>query len=53
MARYQDIMWGWAGETCRERKAEQRMTKVAEKMNVEKIKVEDLAKSGGAPEEAA
>ena len=30
-----------------------RMTKAAEKMNVEKIKVEDLAKSGGAPEEAA
>jgi ParB family transcriptional regulator, chromosome partitioning protein len=28
-----------------------RMTKAAEKMNVEKIKVEDLAKSGGAPEE--
>jgi ParB family transcriptional regulator, chromosome partitioning protein len=27
-----------------------RMTKAAEKMNVEKIKVEDLAKSGGAPE---
>ena len=30
-----------------------RMTKAAQKMNVEKIKVEDLAKSGGAPEEAA
>jgi ParB family transcriptional regulator, chromosome partitioning protein len=30
-----------------------RMTKAAEKMNVEKVKVEDLAKSGGAPEEAA
>ncbi|HKY08047.1 MAG TPA: ParB N-terminal domain-containing protein [Candidatus Binatia bacterium] len=30
-----------------------RMAKAAEKMNVEKIKVEDLAKSGGAPEEAA
>src|SRR5256885_3514565 len=30
-----------------------RMTKAAEKMNVEKIKVEDLAKSGGAPEEVA
>jgi ParB family chromosome partitioning protein len=29
----------------------ERMTKAAEKMNVEKIKVEDLAKSGGAPEE--
>lgn len=29
-----------------------RMTKAAEKMNVEKIKVEDLAKSGGAPEES-
>jgi ParB family transcriptional regulator, chromosome partitioning protein len=28
-----------------------RMTKAVEKMNVEKIKVEDLAKSGGAPEE--
>jgi ParB family chromosome partitioning protein len=28
-----------------------RMTKAAEKMNVERIKVEDLAKSGGAPEE--
>lgn len=28
-----------------------RMTKAAQKMNVEKIKVEDLAKSGGAPEE--
>ena len=28
-----------------------RMTKAAEKMNVDKIKVEDLAKSGGAPEE--
>jgi ParB family transcriptional regulator, chromosome partitioning protein len=28
-----------------------RMTRAAEKMNVEKIKVEDLAKSGGAPEE--
>jgi ParB family chromosome partitioning protein len=28
-----------------------RMSKAAEKMNVEKIKVEDLAKSGGAPEE--
>ncbi|MGE5217693.1 MAG: ParB N-terminal domain-containing protein [Chloroflexota bacterium] len=31
----------------------ERMTKAAEKMNVEKIRVEDLAKSGGAPEEAA
>jgi len=30
-----------------------RMTKAAQKMNVEKIMVEDLAKSGGAPEEAA
>ena len=30
-----------------------RMTKAAEKMNVEKVKIEDLAKSGGAPEEAA
>jgi len=29
----------------------ERMTKAAEKMNVEKIKIEDLAKSGGAPEE--
>ena len=29
----------------------ERMTKSVEKMNVEKIKVEDLAKSGGAPEE--
>jgi ParB family chromosome partitioning protein len=29
-----------------------RMTKAAQKMNVEKIKVEDLAKSGGAPEES-
>ena len=28
-----------------------RMTKATEKMNVERIKVEDLAKSGGAPEE--
>src|SRR5580765_64380 len=28
-----------------------RMTKAAEKMNVEKIKVEDLARSGGAPED--
>jgi ParB family transcriptional regulator, chromosome partitioning protein len=28
-----------------------RMTSAAQKMNVEKIKVEDLAKSGGAPEE--
>jgi hypothetical protein len=28
-----------------------RMTKAVEKMNVDKIKVEDLAKSGGAPEE--
>jgi ParB family chromosome partitioning protein len=28
-----------------------RMTKAAEKMNVERIKVEDLAKSGGAPDE--
>ena len=28
-----------------------RMTKAAEKINVEKIKVEDLARSGGAPEE--
>ena len=31
----------------------ERMTKAAEKMNVEKVKVEDLAKSGGAPEEPA
>lgn len=30
----------------------ERMTKAAGKMNVEKIKVEDLAKSGGAPEES-
>src|SRR5438309_404413 len=30
-----------------------RMTKAAAKLNVEKVKVEDLAKSGGAPEEAA
>jgi ParB family chromosome partitioning protein len=29
----------------------ERMTKAAEKLNVEKIKVEDLARSGGAPEE--
>jgi ParB family chromosome partitioning protein len=29
-----------------------RMTKAAQKMNVEKIKVEDLARSGGAPEES-
>jgi ParB family chromosome partitioning protein len=29
-----------------------RMTKAVDKMNIEKIKVEDLAKSGGAPEEA-
>jgi ParB family chromosome partitioning protein len=29
----------------------ERMTKAAEKLNVEKIKVEDLAKSGGAPAE--
>ena len=29
----------------------ERMTKAAEKMNIEKIRVEDLAKSGGAPEE--
>ncbi len=29
----------------------ERMTNAAQKMNVEKIKVEDLAKSGGAPEE--
>jgi ParB family chromosome partitioning protein len=28
-----------------------RMTKAAEKLNVEKVKIEDLAKSGGAPEE--
>jgi hypothetical protein len=28
-----------------------RMTKAAEKMNVERIKVEDLAKSGGPPDE--
>jgi len=28
-----------------------RMTKAAEKLNVEKIRVEDLARSGGAPEE--
>ena len=31
----------------------ERMAKAVEKMNVEKIKVEDLAKSGGAPEEPA
>ncbi len=30
----------------------ERMTKAAGKMNVEKIEVEDLAKSGGAPEES-
>ena len=30
-----------------------RMTKAVEKMNIEKVKVEDLAKSGGAPEEIA
>jgi ParB family chromosome partitioning protein len=29
----------------------ERMTKAAEKLNVERIKVEDLAKSGGAPVE--
>ena len=29
----------------------ERMTKAAEKMNVERIRVEDLAKSGGAPDE--
>jgi hypothetical protein len=29
-----------------------RMTKAAQKMNVEKNKVEDLARSGGAPEES-
>ena len=29
----------------------ERMSKAAEKLNVEKIKVEDLAKSGGAPAE--
>ena len=29
----------------------ERMTKAAEKLNVEKIRVEDLAQSGGAPEE--
>jgi ParB family chromosome partitioning protein len=29
----------------------ERMTKAAEKLNLEKIKVEDLARSGGAPEE--
>jgi ParB family transcriptional regulator, chromosome partitioning protein len=29
----------------------ERMAKAAEKMNVEKIKLQDLAKSGGAPEE--
>jgi len=28
-----------------------RMTKAAAKLNVEKVKVEDLAKSGGAPED--
>ncbi len=28
-----------------------RMTKAAEKMNVDKVKIDDLAKSGGAPEE--
>jgi ParB family chromosome partitioning protein len=28
-----------------------RMTKAADKLNVEKVKIEDLAKSGGAPEE--
>jgi len=28
-----------------------RMTKAAEKLNVEKVKIEDLARSGGAPEE--
>jgi ParB family transcriptional regulator, chromosome partitioning protein len=30
----------------------ERMTRAAEKMSVEKIKVEDLAKSGGAPEDS-
>jgi ParB family chromosome partitioning protein len=29
-----------------------RMTKAAEKLNVEKVKIEDLAKSGGTPEES-
>ena len=29
-----------------------RMTKAAEKLNVEKVKIEDLARSGGAPEES-
>ncbi len=29
----------------------ERMTRAAEKLNVEKVKVEDLARSGGAPEE--
>ena len=29
-----------------------RMTKAVEKMNIDKVKVEDLAKSGGAPEES-
>jgi hypothetical protein len=28
-----------------------RMTHAAEKLNVERVKVEDLARSGGAPEE--
>jgi len=29
-----------------------RMTKAAKKMNVEKVNVADLARSGGAPEES-
>jgi ParB family chromosome partitioning protein len=29
----------------------ERMMKAAEKLNIEKVKVEDLAKSGGAPED--
>jgi ParB family chromosome partitioning protein len=29
-----------------------RMTKAAEKLNVDKIKIDDLARSAGAPEEA-
>ena len=31
----------------------ERMTKAVDKLNAEKIKIEDLAKSGGVPEEPA
>jgi len=42
---------GWASTPGSKRA--KLMHEAAQKMNVEKIKVEDLAKSGGAPEEAA